>query len=615
VMSSSQGLDVDGDTCLDLGGMSNTISDNPATVGLTRAKGNVFLMFDQSSLKAEAGIWGCSSILSTMVGISARNQHALLTLRDDPNFLIARAMAEHIRNSIPSLRPTAPTLPIVGLSDALPSLASPANFHTEDALQALSFYYPILSALPRAHGTNLGVSHNPPVPTTVSDPADHFVHPQSKERLTREKTFKGVLSFQFPEHRHPGALHHRRGDVATEAMSVAKRLKNASPEQNWASLHTGRVSSRFVQLKRGFLSQFPNFRMKRDFSFYLEESAEHVLDSWASKRTLRDIQRALAKDGVDADPTYTRTFLKSQVVRKNEKFFQDASPGQIVTEFPLVKTFRDAVYAQCLERVILEECPDHVYLHLRRSTSDLAAWTDQFLTGVHQFTETDYTAWDSSIDGPFISFDCWLFEQMGFPREYIDTYRREACETRCYTGNLRLMQHSGNRYTFLLNTVRNLALTNATYIGIRRAPQAFGGDDSLISGHPRQNPQFQAKHWLMNPKVLRTETGHLFGHLITNGYLSYDYSYMANRLSTAIIERPRDIPFFSSFVDQMVALPYQNDPEYARVYDMLISHCHQQQLRVPGVDPPDDFVLSFSPQSIYANGVFPLSRPLKLRYA
>jgi hypothetical protein len=267
------------------------------------------------------------------------------------------------------------------------------------------------------------------------------------------------------------------------------------------------------------------------------------------------------------------------------------------------KTFRDSVYALCLEKVVLAECPANVYLHLRRSTADLSLWSAEHFTGVTDFTETDYTAWDSSIDGPFITFDCWLLTQIGCPEEYVSLYRTEATTTRYFGGNLRLMQHSGNRYTFLLNTLRNLALTNCTYHGLRHTAQAYGGDDSLLAGLPAVSRSFRPEAWLMAPKVNRTSTGHLFGHLISNGVLTYDYSYMANRLEVAIVERPYDTDFFRSFCDQMSALPYRGSPEYARVYDMLVSHLRICRLVVPGFTPSSTFPLSFSPNSIYTNGV------------
>jgi hypothetical protein len=317
----------------------------------------------------------------------------------------------------------------------------------------------------------------------------------------------------------------------------------------------------------------------------------------------------LLKEVPDAPANFTSVFMKSQVIRKSEKWFSpEAKPGQAVTVFPAWKTFRDNSFAAALEQVVLAECPDHIYLHLRRSTHDLSSWVGKHMRTTESFTETDYTSWDSSVDGPFIKFDCWLLHQMGAPAEYIASYQEEACSTRFFRGNLRLMQHSGNRYTFLLNTLRVLALTQATYQRLRFVPQAYGGDDSLIAGTPSVSPGFRPSSWLCSPKVNHTSVGHLFGHLVSHGMLSYDYHYMANRLEVAIVERPFDTDFYRSFIDQMVALPYVSDPQYARVFDVLHSHVASHGLRIVGLAPPGDFELSFTPHSVFSNGVFPFSR-------
>jgi hypothetical protein len=609
VTSFSQGLDLDGQVALDLGGMSSSMTDAPAVVGLTRNKTDCFLVFDHATLPPRAGLWGSSTILSAMVHMSASTRRACLTAADDPDHIIARTVAEYIRSRIPSLR-TGAALPFVGYNDSA-GIPEDGLYTTDAAMHQLSFYYPLVTRIARA-ASNPPVTATVPVPEMAFDPINNFTQPDFRDASVREFSVGKVVSEQFPGHKHPGALHHGRADRATEAASYAKRLHLASAGDNIASIVRARQSSRFHQLRAGFLSQFPRFNKRRDFSSLLDLCTEEVLDSWCSKKTLKDVQRSLLVQDVDWDLTFTKTFLKSQVVRKNEKWGGNASAGQIVTSFPATKTFRDAVYALCLEKVVLEECPEHVYLHLRRTTEDLANFTSTFLKSADGFTETDFTAWDSSIDGPFFAFYAWMFQQLGFPADYIDTFVREASTTRFFGGNLRLMQHSGNRYTFLLNTLGNLAVTNAMYTGIRHTPQAFGGDDSLLAGSPTVSPLFRPTKWKMIPKVNHSSVGHLFGHLITAGNLTYDYEYMRNRLEVAIVERPYDTDFYRSFADQMIALPYVEDESYATVYTMLTEHVRARSLRIPSLRLPAP-VMSWTPQSIFYNGVLPkqVSRSLR----
>jgi len=376
-------------------------------------------------------------------------------------------------------------------------------------------------------------------------------------------------------------------------------MRVSSPEDNAAELVSTRNKRKFQQLKSGFLKVFPAFGRKRDMTALFDQCADDILDSWCSKRTLRDIQKSIAREVVDQDVYFTRTFLKTQVVRKSEKWFGPAKPGQIVTQFPMAKTFRDAVFALALERVVLAECPSHVYLHLRRTTSELASWCSRHLTTVQTFTETDYTAWDSGVDGAFVQFDSWLLSQIGVPKEYTRQFCDEAIRTRFWGGNLGIMQHSGSRYTFLFNTLNNLALTNCTYADTASVPQAFGGDDSLLGARLGHLATFSPKDWKMAPKVQHTTEGHLFGHHIRHGTLSYDYEYMSHRLDTAIISRPKDTDFYRSFCDQMVALPYPEDPQYARVFDALVTHCRSAGVVLPALAKATMIPSSFTSDRLY----------------
>jgi len=601
VTGRSQGLDLQGDCCLDLGGMSNTMLDGPAVVGLTRCDGNVFLAFDHSSLPPASGIWGASTLLSILIGLSADSGCALVDITQDPDRLFARAFAEHVRASVPSMRAQAPPEALVGFApDGVPSLTTDPGA-PDLVTRGLSFHYPTFGPLARDHSSPS--EHLPcPPPTGPTDPSLFLSDEEFPDSLSRQFSINGMLSHQHPPHKHPGARHHRRGDLATEQASLAKRTKRVSYEQNRASFTTRDTASRFASLKQGFTAVFPRFRTARDMSARLDLCAERVLDSWVRKRTLREIQRSMTHETVDWDVATARVFLKSQVVRKSDKWFSGAGPGQTITEFPMQQTFRDAVYALMIEQTVLEECPEHVYLHLRRSTEDLQTWVSEHMAGAEQFTETDYTAWDSSIDAPFFRFDAWLMEQLGVPQWYIDLYLEEACRTKFFRGNMGLSQKSGNRYTFLFNSLRNLALTNHTYAGLTHVPQAYGGDDSLLLGHRRPASRFDPQRWPMSPRVVLSTQGHLFGHLVTPVGLTYDYPYMHHRLVTAIAERPRDRDFFFSFHEQMAALPAPDDPAYATCYDMLVAHCHAARLAFPGL-PPRHPTRPPIPDICFRNGV------------
>jgi hypothetical protein len=282
----------------------------------------------------------------------------------------------------------------------------------------------------------------------------------------------------------------------------------------------------------------------------LEWCCEHVLDSWTAKRTLADITRKLADHDPDWSPNFTRLFLKSQVVKKAEKVNTPASAGQIVATFTITKTFRDAVWALYVEKYVLALMPSNVYLHCRRTPDEMSSWlAEQPVPDA--YSANDYTAWDSGVDGAFLTFDAWLLTSLGVPMDYIQTFIAEREETRCYAGPIRLMQFSGDRWTWLLNTCRNVALTNYSVTVPSGTPQMYSGDDSLLFGVFPANPKFNHRDWLMSPKpVVTRHFGSFCGFRVSQGVISYDPHYMRARIEYAIADRPNDLDLFRSLIDQ-----------------------------------------------------------------
>jgi hypothetical protein len=311
VTSQSQGLDLAGDYCLDLGGMSSTMQNGPVLVGLTRGQGNVFLSIDAAALAPKVGSFSCSSILSAIAAVSARSRVSLIDVQTDQHRLIARSVVEHIRSSVPSMRAQAPVIPLIGAADGLPSLQG-APLGMDAIRRGLGFMadaVPRVTRLPDAGA----VVRDVPVPTTIPDPMLEFAQPDAPHGLDAEFRYAGAISVQKPQFRHPGANVHKRADHATMQRSLDKRIHVASPERNRAGFSTASTSSRFTSLRQGFLRVFPAFGCKRDFSSLVDQCGDEVFASWTSKRTLKAIQRKICKEAVDWDIGFTRLFLKSQV--------------------------------------------------------------------------------------------------------------------------------------------------------------------------------------------------------------------------------------------------------------------------------------------------------------
>jgi len=62
------------------------------------------------------------------------------------------------------------------------------------------------------------------------------------------------------------------------------------------------------------------------------------------------------------------------------------------------------------------------------------------------------------------------------------------------------MQPSGDRYTWLMNSARNLAVTGASLNFPALTPIVISGDDSSVCGRFGPNPSFRPRAWRISPK-------------------------------------------------------------------------------------------------------------------
>jgi len=61
-------------------------------------------------------------------------------------------------------------------------------------------------------------------------------------------------------------------------------------------------------------------------------------------------------------------------------------------------------------------------------------------------------------------------------------------------------QESGDRYTWIVNSLVNAAITGASLNCPAQTPCGFSGDDSIVCGNWRKAMHFEPHEWLMKPK-------------------------------------------------------------------------------------------------------------------
>lgn len=610
----SQGLSFDGDIAIDVGGLTDAMTDNIIWPVLTRCRHNIFIVVSPQlpspKLLVEPS-YGCSRIMSAILAVSARANTAMITPLVDTDRVIARAVHSHLSRSLSlnasvALGLPAPAIPVAGppsqllvpMETVLSSINRP-GVRAPRPSRVLNLAPPVVPGeLPRQSFVKDALRWDwpvtqdtfdfvpvdpdpvpPPIPFSVVDPA--LVHFDVASPESREVRAPGILSgtSQIPEDSSPLGLRHRRGDLATERLSELKRIRVG---EDSATL-TGKGRARLRQLKRGF-RKFVDIPDLIPFSEDLFELAlAEAPRSWLQDKSKADIERSMLDSQPGWSDRFTRLFLKSQLVKKLGVRGKCAKAGQTVATFPKWRIFEDAVWANYVQRVV-ESRRSRTTFFLNKSINVMRKWYRCWRPG--PCTASDYTAWDSGCDDVFVAFDCWLLRSCGVPEHYVAAYSDRKFSTRCYLGPVMPMQFSGDRWTWLFNTTRNVALTGAAFNCPAGTPAAFSGDDMILCGDFHYNDDFHPSDWLMQPKL---ERGH---HLEFCGFTFGEPSFfvapkvMLHRAQLAFGSGRQDPAFWDSFD---FALRYSKDaPESATAAAISLAVRERYAL------PPSRFPLSFS---------------------
>jgi hypothetical protein len=558
----SQGMSFNGDYAVDCGGLTSAMTDAMMFTAMTRARGNVFLVVDNIALSVATLVepsYGRSMIISAILAVSAKQVTAVVSPAADPFGLVAHATRAHMTRmlSVPARRALGlqgAAMPVVaGFGELLP-IYSPRSsaftgafldpITTDAASAALGGFdrgargsaFDFIAPAHAAGETSRHASFRdalklftpmdletrvtapprdpPPIPARPADlapvdPALLFTECSGPEAREVVDGRGGRYTQQIAEGSSLLPLRHRARDPATMAISIKKRIVNKRDDPTLSS-----AEARTARSLREGLNKF--FRMPYRQQYIdpriFESCLQDRLLSWAANRTVRDLHRIVSQSPPDWDPTFTKLFLKSQSVKKMDKIGGPAKPGQIVTTFPLVKTFADGVWALYLERRMTALARPTTYLHCRAGFPQLQHWAHaNWKSG--PTTANDYTAWDSGCDRTFLEFDCWLFSLMGLPADYVDRYRHDKSNMTTFMGPMQIMQLSGDRYTWLMNTIRNAALTGISLDCPVGTPACFSGDDSLVLGAYSAPKSFRPNSVKMQPKTVVSPAGTFCGFL------------------------------------------------------------------------------------------------------
>lgn len=337
-------------------------------------------------------------------------------------------------------------------------------------------------------------------------PADNMWTYTMTDRLAKEQRERPDKNHHLTNQVSPSLgdaamfLRHSRLDAPTVNISLNKRIhpvaKHLNQRQFASALADGQILiDRFVHAT-GLTHPIAFDEVLFESCFMVAE------DKWLRERTFADIKRVAEANPPDWDPLFTKLFLKGQVVRKLGALNAPAKPGQIVTTFPLGAIFHEAPWATYAEEQLRRLLPPHIFLYGGNTPAVFRDWyKNHWVAG--ECTGTDYTSWDTGCNAPFLVFDVWLFRWLGLPEAFIDHYVHRKLNVRCFMGTMPIMQCSGDRWTWFLNSIRNIAFTHNKFSIPWGTPQCYSGDDMLLCGYAHVRRSFDPSRWILQVKLER----------------------------------------------------------------------------------------------------------------
>jgi hypothetical protein len=415
---------------LDITGLETAITDAVSYVGLTRSRDGIYIRGEalepSRRLAAPTGSHLLNAILYDMTLAQTSDYRP-----DDK--LARRAFYSHLRRSMPKLDWFQP----VGY---LPHFLD-FQLHVDSA------HY---DAVAEAHWEEPACHEPCAEATPPCETFDVELAPMDKE--SREREALGMMTNQFAETAAVNPSKHMRTDRATHELSVQKRLRAATEESNRAR----KAACTREDMCAMFDLLVPNCPQWDDYG---DGHVDKAPFEYAEGRTREAVLDKLARHDPDRTGSDVVISLKAQTIKKVEKLGAAAMGGQLIHEYDIAQTLRDAPYFRFLNERLLPRMPPNVFFYNRESVPEhIARMRGKLATG-RGYTGSDVTGWDTGCDAGMLNFDLHVMRRCGFPEEFTAAYDLRRLTTRSQYGLMATMQNSGDRGTWDMNSLRRAVVS------------------------------------------------------------------------------------------------------------------------------------------------------------
>jgi len=276
-----------------------------------------------------------------------------------------------------------------------------------------------------------------------------------------------------------------RKDRVAFAVALKKRITFATPEQNEQAYRVA-LEDYGPALWNSIVDLIPrlNQPIPWDQEFYETCCLEFEYNRLQTK-SRQELNAARARAAPEWADTYWQLDSKSEFKAKMEKMFKDSIALQTLVTTSDKVLFMLGGLARYITHFLLRNVPPNLILYIGYSPSQLndivaAKWLDVLSQA------NDFSQFDSLQDAGPLAAEISLMGQLSAPSSLIAYYYWTKTHSTTQYGSLGVMRLTGEVFTFLFNTLFNLAITNmrfdlSSFVRSGRLA-AFGGDDSCING-------------------------------------------------------------------------------------------------------------------------------------
>jgi len=165
----------------------------------------------------------------------------------------------------------------------------------------------------------------------------------------------------------------------------------------------------------------------------------------------------------------------------------------------------------------LEHCPDNVYMHVKKTFADFDAFAAKMMREATDPWEGDGKHFETSLDHNAT----YMFEQLmrlaGVPEYYIGVFLDYKMHAVSQLMIHFFMTMSGEAFTWLINTIKNIAETHCRFSVPKHAYQIYGGDDESHTMRYPVNPNWHVwkNYETCELKQTYTKTPRSFSYYLT----------------------------------------------------------------------------------------------------